>query len=292
MGKELSPVLRFPRSGLKPRFGLPLGGVGIQPVPLAASGLREKCPRRTRAPLTTRSRLGAASSGSIVLESRYALDTNFTTSRTYIPHQPIRGSTAPCFCWDSTVRSDHISSPMRFKSLFARLLLPALIVALDMIGASPALAQVPVAMLDELRRELSPGDFILVVQTTGDSVTGRLRRFGDTDLDIQAETRQAPRQQRRLLDVKIPHSAIQSLERPRDSSRNGALIGAGIGGGYALAMCSCGRSPSIATKSTSGAQAILRPGGSPPGLARWLAGRSTVHTQSHTSGLMRHPQGL
>ena len=91
-------------------------------------------------------------------------------------------------------------------------------------------------MLDELRRELSPGDFILVVQTTGDSVTGRLRRFGDTDLDIQAETRQAPRQQRRLLDVKIPHSAIQSLERPRDSSRNGALIGAGIGGGYALAM--------------------------------------------------------
>jgi len=93
-----------------------------------------------------------------------------------------------------------------------------------------------VATLDELRRELSPGDFISVVQTTGDSVRGRLRRFGDTDLDLQAETQQAPQEQRRPLDLKIPLSAIQSLERPRDSSRNGALIGASIGGGFSLAM--------------------------------------------------------
>ena len=125
---------------------------------------------------------------------------------------------------------------MRFKSRLARLLLPALIVVPGMVGTSPALAQVPVATLDELRRELSLGDFISLVQTTGDPVTGRLRRFGDTDLDIEAGGRQAPAQQRRLLDVKIPLSAIQSLERPRDSSRNGALIGAGIGGGLALAM--------------------------------------------------------
>jgi hypothetical protein len=48
---------------------------------------------------------------------------------------------------------------------------------------------VRVATLDELRRKLNPGDFISVVQTTGDSVRGRLRRFGDTDLNIQAETR-------------------------------------------------------------------------------------------------------
>ena len=60
----------------------------------------------------------------------------------------------------------------------ARLPLPALIVALCMIGTSPALAQVRVATLEELRRELSPGDFISVVQTTGDSVRGRLRRSG------------------------------------------------------------------------------------------------------------------
>jgi hypothetical protein len=90
--------------------------------------------------------------------------------------------------------------------------------------------------LDELRRELSPGDFISVVQTTGESVRGRLRRFGDTDLDLQAETKQDNPEQRRPLDLKILLSAIQSLERPRDSSRNGALIGAGIGGCLTLAM--------------------------------------------------------
>lgn len=125
---------------------------------------------------------------------------------------------------------------MRSKSLLAPLFLPALIVALDMIGASPADAQVRVATLDELRRELSPGDFVSVVQTTGDSVWGRLLRFGDTDLEIRAETQQLPGQQRRRLDVKIARTAIQSLERPRDSSRNGVLIGAGIGAGVSLAM--------------------------------------------------------
>ena len=93
-----------------------------------------------------------------------------------------------------------------------------------------------VATLDELRRELSPGDFISVVQTTGDLVRGRLRRFGDTDIELQAEAQQTPTEQRRPLDLTIPLSAIQSLERPRDSSRNGALIGAGIGGGFSLSM--------------------------------------------------------
>jgi len=125
---------------------------------------------------------------------------------------------------------------MRCKSLLARLRLPALIVALDMVGASPALAQVRVATLDELRREVIPGDLISVVQTTGDSVRGRLQRFGDTDLDIQAETRQTPGQQPHALDIKIPLSAIQSLERPRDSPRNGALIGAGVAAGLAVAQ--------------------------------------------------------
>ena len=123
---------------------------------------------------------------------------------------------------------------MRLKFLLTWLQ-TVMIVALGMLGASSALAQVRVATLDELRRALSPGDFISVVQTTGGSVRGRLRRFGDIDLDLQAETQQAPPEQRRL-DLKIPLSAIQSLERPRDSSRNGALIGAGVGGGFSLAM--------------------------------------------------------
>ena len=96
---------------------------------------------------------------------------------------------------------------------------------------------VRVATLDELRRELSPGDFISVVQTTGDSVRGRLRRFGDTDLDIQAETQvTAGIQRKQRRDVTLPLSALRSLERPRDPSGDGARIGAGIGGGFSLAM--------------------------------------------------------
>ena len=57
---------------------------------------------------------------------------------------------------------------------------------------------------------------------------GELIRFGDTELDIQ------PRGSGR--SVTFPLSELRSLERPRDSSRNGTLIGAGIGGGLALGM--------------------------------------------------------
>ena len=124
---------------------------------------------------------------------------------------------------------------MRLRVLWTGLQ-AVLIFALDMIAPSPALAQVQAATLDEMRRALSPGDFVSVVQTTGDSVKGQLRQFGDTDLELQAETERAPRQPRRPLDLKIPLSAIQTLERPRDSSRNGALIGAGVGAGFSLAM--------------------------------------------------------
>jgi hypothetical protein len=115
-------------------------------------------------------------------------------------------------------------------------MLPALVVALGLVGAAPAVAQTRVATLDELRRELTPGDVISVVQTEGGLVRGRLLRFGDTDLDLQAEAQQAPGEPRRRLDLKVPLSAIQSLERHRDSSRNGALIGAGVGGGIVLGM--------------------------------------------------------
>jgi hypothetical protein len=99
-------------------------------------------------------------------------------------------------------------------------------------GTSPARAQVRVATLEELRRELSPGDVISLVQTTGDSVTGRLVRFADTALDIRTETRQVAGSQR--LDVTVPLDTIRALERPRDSSRNGVLIGVGVAAGLSL----------------------------------------------------------
>jgi hypothetical protein len=116
----------------------------------------------------------------------------------------------------------------------ARLRLPALIVALVTIGGSPALAQVREATLKELRHELTPGDFISLVQTSGESVTGRLVGFGDSALDIRIEIREDTGKQR--LNIMVPLATIRSLERPRDSSRNGLLIGAGIGGGLVLGM--------------------------------------------------------
>jgi hypothetical protein len=116
----------------------------------------------------------------------------------------------------------------------ARLRLPALIVALVTIGGLPALAQVREATLEQLRHELGPGDFISLVQTSGESVTGRLVGFGDSALDIRSEIREDTVKQR--LNITVPLATIRSLERPRDSSRNGLLIGAGIGGGFVLGM--------------------------------------------------------
>lgn len=115
-----------------------------------------------------------------------------------------------------------------------RPLFAALIVGLFMMGTSPALAQVRIATLEELRRELSPGDSITLVQTTGESVSGRLVRLADTTLDISTEIRQATGKQR--LDLTVPLGTIRSLERPRDSSRNGVRIGAGAGAGVGLGM--------------------------------------------------------
>jgi hypothetical protein len=114
--------------------------------------------------------------------------------------------------------------------------------ALEFVAPASVAAQVAVGSLDELRRVLDPDDVISVVRTTGESVSGRLLRIGDTDLDLEIESR-PPSGRGRRTSLTIPLTAIQSLDRPRDSARNGALIGAGIGaavaGGlfvYALAI--------------------------------------------------------
>lgn len=112
---------------------------------------------------------------------------------------------------------------------------PAMALAGQSQTTPDAARDVRVVTMDELRRELRPGDVISVVRTTGGAVRGRLRRIGDADIDLQPETRQAPSTERRPLDLTIPLSAMLALERPRDSSRNGALIGAGIGAGLTLA---------------------------------------------------------
>jgi hypothetical protein len=124
---------------------------------------------------------------------------------------------------------------MGFTVAVVRLAAAALIVAVGAIGASPCIAQPRVASLEELRRQLATGDFIIVTPAVGQPVTGRLMRLDDVGLGIRLVDKRAPRE-RRPRDVTIPLDAIQSLERPRDSTRNGAAIGAGIGAGFGGAM--------------------------------------------------------
>jgi len=100
-------------------------------------------------------------------------------------------------------------------------------------GTATAEAQVRLSTLDDVRREVAPGDVVTIVGSTGDPTTGRLLRFGDTDLDIRTETL-ATTGQRQVVTILL--TDLKALERFRDSSRNGALIGAGVGGGIALGM--------------------------------------------------------
>ena len=104
-------------------------------------------------------------------------------------------------------------------------------ILLVLLETTPALAQAHLTTVDELRRELSRGDVISIVETNGESVHGQVVRVGDTDIDVRVDRQTRPR-----LDITVPLSAIKSLERRRDSPRNGALIGASIGGGAVLSM--------------------------------------------------------
>jgi hypothetical protein len=81
---------------------------------------------------------------------------------------------------------------------------------------------------------LAPGDSIVIVPADGQAIAGRLRRLGEADLELVVNNR-TPRE-RGNLNVTIPLNAIRSLERRRDSVRNGAAIGAGIGAGFGGAM--------------------------------------------------------
>ncbi len=110
-----------------------------------------------------------------------------------------------------------------------------LIVAFCVIGASPGIAQTRATSLEEVRRQLATGDFITIVPAAGQPVAGRLMRLGDVDLDVRPAIK-GTRQASGPPDVTIALNAIQSLERPRDSARNGAAIGASIGAGFGGAM--------------------------------------------------------
>lgn len=121
---------------------------------------------------------------------------------------------------------------MRFT--FAHVVL-AISTLIGAIGARPCIAQTRVTSLEELRGTLAAGDLITIVPADGRPVAGRLMRLGEADLDLRVVDKRTP-QERGTRTVTIPLDAIQSLERRRDSVRNGAAIGAGIGAGFGGAM--------------------------------------------------------
>jgi hypothetical protein len=117
------------------------------------------------------------------------------------------------------------------------LVVPGLIVVFGAIGAPACVAQTRVTSVEELRRELAAGDYVIVVPAAGQPVAGRLMRLGTVDLDVRPVNKRTSQDRRpRNAVLTIPLDDIRSLERPRDSARNGAAIGAGIGAGFGGAM--------------------------------------------------------
>jgi hypothetical protein len=96
--------------------------------------------------------------------------------------------------------------------------------------AAPALAQSRAVTLEELRQALAPGDHVSLVRTDAEPLTGQLVQVGDRELRIIVPSKSE--QPRLQLDVTIPYEEVLSLDRRRDPSRNGALIGAAIGAGF------------------------------------------------------------
>ena len=126
---------------------------------------------------------------------------------------------------------------MRSALAHVTLVVPGLIVVFSAIGASPCSAQTRVTSVEELRRELTAGDFITFVSDVGPPVAGRLLRLGSNDLDVRVVNKRTPQERGpRDVTLTIALDDIRSLERPRDSARNGAAIGAGIGAGFGGAM--------------------------------------------------------
>ena len=103
------------------------------------------------------------------------------------------------------------------------------------VCATPCVAQTRLTSPAELERELAEGDLITVVQASGPPVAGRVLRVTADSLAMRPVTKPAV-QGTASRDLTISLSAIQSLERPRDPVRNGALIGAGVGAGVGGAM--------------------------------------------------------
>jgi hypothetical protein len=94
-------------------------------------------------------------------------------------------------------------------------------------AAVVASAQEPAASFDALAGRLQIGQWVWVTDPTGREVRGRLERLSSDGLVLE---------EKRLVTLAAP-DVRRIRTRDRDSLKNGALIGLGIGGGMGAAWC-------------------------------------------------------
>jgi hypothetical protein len=102
-----------------------------------------------------------------------------------------------------------------------------LLLAWFLAGAAAASAQEPAASFDALGGRLQIGQMIWVTDSTGREVRGRLERLSDDGLVLEDKHL-----------VSLAAADVRRIRtRDRDSLKNGALIGLGIGGAMGTAWC-------------------------------------------------------
>ena len=102
-----------------------------------------------------------------------------------------------------------------------------LLVAGGLATAAAASAQKPAASFDALAGRLQIGQVIWVTDPTGREARGKLERLSSDELVLKADGSKTFA----AADVRRVRA------RDRDSLKNGALIGLGIGGGFGPAWC-------------------------------------------------------
>ena len=101
------------------------------------------------------------------------------------------------------------------------------VVAGFLATAATALAQEPAVSFDALAGRLQIGQLIWVTDRTGREVRGRIERLSSDELVLKVD---AP--------VTFAGADVRRVRtRDRDSLKNGALIGLGIGGAMGTAWC-------------------------------------------------------
>jgi hypothetical protein len=110
----------------------------------------------------------------------------------------------------------------------------AAMVGMEAVCAGDAVAQTPMTSLVQVREQLAAGDFIRIVPTAGPVLSGHLIRFGEATLDLRVKEQKLPGETPRQVLIRL--TEIRTIERPRDSTRNGTLLGAAVGGSVGAAM--------------------------------------------------------